>query len=533
MPDPTPSPPTTTPTNKHPAPRASRSPLAALRWAVLAIAVWAVCWVGLGLAPLNRTEGHRAIPAWELLERGELFPTRLFGQVYLNKPPGMPWAIAGATLLTGERDAWTARAVSAGSMTALVLLSAFFAGRWFGAPLAGGVGVLATCGYWAVARSADIEAALCLATALAVLPMVEVLARPGDPGRPSARFGWGTLAAAGLAAAMVLKGPAVLPAAGGALLGCALAAGWRAALLRWWTLGVLATAAAAVGALALALAGRLPDAEPAVTQSVGEFLWRPEQIPGILLFPLGALALGLPATLGVLFPWGPDARAEVDETDARVGSEAFARARALAAGCLAAMALAMLAGLANPRYGLPALVLAGPLLGYVAIGAEGRFDRLRARLARFALLGRPWTLAAALAAAGYVYGVHIRPEGRDGGRLWGHAVAHAVAQLRPDRPATVWAGSAAFARPEVLWYAERAADSAGIDLVGRWKPDILRTLAAQPQTDDDDAPPEFALLRASEVERLGQTPVVAQHLEAVAIEHPPRAREQFFLFRWR
>ena len=90
---------------------------------------------------LSYTEGHRAIPAWEMLESGDWLVTTLFDRVYLRKPPGMAWAIAGSSAVFGQTE-FAARFVSAVCSTAMVLVAYGFARRWFGArwALSAGIG---------------------------------------------------------------------------------------------------------------------------------------------------------------------------------------------------------------------------------------------------------------------------------------------------------------------------------------------------------------------------------------------------------
>src|SRR4051812_44009566 len=88
---------------------------------------------GLGATGFSSTEGHRVIPAWEMLASRDFLVPRMFGQAYLRKPPGMPWAIALSSSIFGETE-FAARLVSAVSVTLLCLLIANTAHRWFGSP---------------------------------------------------------------------------------------------------------------------------------------------------------------------------------------------------------------------------------------------------------------------------------------------------------------------------------------------------------------------------------------------------------------
>ena len=58
----------------------------------------------LGVGGLSYTEGHRAIPAWEMLESGELLVTTMFDRPYMRKPPGIAWAIGASSLVFGQTE---------------------------------------------------------------------------------------------------------------------------------------------------------------------------------------------------------------------------------------------------------------------------------------------------------------------------------------------------------------------------------------------------------------------------------------------
>jgi 4-amino-4-deoxy-L-arabinose transferase-like glycosyltransferase len=103
---------------------------AGMWWSLLAVlaACVATLWFRLGSTGLSMSEGHRAVPAWEMLRTGEWWVTRMFGEIYVRKPPGMMWAIAGVSAVFGE-TAWSARAVSALACTAMALAAWWFARR--------------------------------------------------------------------------------------------------------------------------------------------------------------------------------------------------------------------------------------------------------------------------------------------------------------------------------------------------------------------------------------------------------------------
>jgi hypothetical protein len=150
-------------------------------------------------------------------------------------------------------------------------------------------------------------------------------------------------------------------------------------------------------------------------------------------------------------------------------ARAFIAARALGWSVVVGLVIGAIAGLSNPRYGVPTLVLVGPLVAYVARGGfGGAFTEKRAAVARVLLGVRPWVWPVVLCAAGLVYGGVLRPAGRDEGMLAGERIAAAIAEMDAG-PAELWSSRAVYARPEVVWYAERAAEAAGARLEGKWR----------------------------------------------------------------
>jgi 4-amino-4-deoxy-L-arabinose transferase-like glycosyltransferase len=72
-------------------------PLLSRLWVQVVLTLAAACLAQLpwlGSSGLSQSEGHRAIPGWTMLERGNWIVPHLFEQPYLRKPPGMPWAVA-------------------------------------------------------------------------------------------------------------------------------------------------------------------------------------------------------------------------------------------------------------------------------------------------------------------------------------------------------------------------------------------------------------------------------------------------------
>ena len=132
-----------------------------VRQAVLLVAVCCVVYLpGLGATGFSMSEGHRVIPAWEMLDdarAGEAhwMVPRMFGTAYLRKPPGVMWAIAGSSAVLGETE-FAARLPSAVAATLLALAVWGFSTRWLGWPwgLAAGLAHALLPVLWPSARSA-------------------------------------------------------------------------------------------------------------------------------------------------------------------------------------------------------------------------------------------------------------------------------------------------------------------------------------------------------------------------------------------
>lgn len=449
--------------------------LTGVRWrqaALLAVVCAAIYLPGLGATGLSMSEGHRAIPAWEMLadaRAGEphwLVP-RMFETAYLRKPPGMLWAIAGSTAVLGETEL-AARLPSALAAAGLVLAVWWFATRWFGSPwgLAAGLAQALLPVTWPSARSAEIESVHLLTTGVAALTAVHVLWRGSR--RP---WAWAAVGAVASGAMVLTKGPAGAPfVVAGLLAGILmLRPGVPRAMLG---VGAVLLGGGAATALVSAAWARLD--EPAVRQGVEAFLWEPAALVGIVLVGPAVLVTMLPAALALLFPWGPDARREraaaAESGDGGEGAPGPDQvARALGVACVASLLVLTLAGVGNPRYGLPLCGLLTPLAAYVARGAwrawgAGAFVGKRPAIARAVLLGRAWAWPVVLLAAAAVYVGMVEPERRGSS---GREVGLALAAHLPDG-AEVWADEAIEARPEVLYYARRAAASEGREVRVRW-----------------------------------------------------------------
>jgi len=453
------------------------------RWPVQLVLLLGLCallfGVGLGSGGFIDTEGHRAVPGFEMLDTGNWLVPHMFERPYVRKPPGMPWAIAAFAAVLGPTEL-AARLVSAVAATGSVLAAWWFGRLWFGrwGGLAAGACTALTPWFWPLARHAEIEALNQLGTQLAALSLIHVMVVRGRRPRLATLLG-----ALGVAVMLFAKGPAgiAVPIAAmvaacwvrrsfGPLRCTRVALIWLPALglFAWWTLAVRSWLGSYHG----------PPAP--VLQSPGSFLWVDPPLE-IAALPLVAFGSALPGSLALLFPWGPDARAE----GVRVGQRArgglrrgYAAALTLAWAWVLAVAAWWAMGIGNPRYTLPAAVLVGPLAGWVVAGLVehrgGGLSGKRPAIARLLLLGHPAAWAVVLL-GGWLGYLTLYERGRrttsgeEAGRTIAEVLsAHEANLNRSNERVLVYADGVVEARPEVVLELERAAIGRSVEV--RWWP---------------------------------------------------------------
>lgn len=436
-----------------PAPLLPRASVQALLVVAACIAVY---WLGLDASGFASSEGHRVAPAWEMARSDDYLVTRMFGQVYVRKPPGMTWAIAASTRLLGETE-FAARAVSALAMTLGALGAWFFAARWFGRPwgIAGGLAFALMPLTWRWGRSAEIEALNAAATAIGAWALLDALLFARSRGASALCGGAAALA---LAAAASAKGPAGLPCLAGAMVAACVCARSLAPLARPGLWAMLAGATLLIAPLAWLMTRRLASLdEPIVAQSPGEFLWDRRKLLSIAALAPASLATALPTSLAALFAW----RGSAPEQEPRHAL----MARALAVACLGALAIYTLSGVANPRYAMPAVLLLAPLVAHLA-RLRTELDGRANRLADVLLLRRPWAWPTILLIAAAVFAVvSERRRAEESGKVAGFRLAE-----RLEDGAIVSGDHIVEARPEVFLYARLAGELTGKRIEPRWLP---------------------------------------------------------------
>jgi 4-amino-4-deoxy-L-arabinose transferase-like glycosyltransferase len=352
----------------------------------------------LGAAPLGGTEGHRVIPSLEMVRTGDWILPRLFGQLYLIKPPLHDWLIAIAQGVSGNHGSefvWRLPSViEAGLLNVALYL---FGARWFGrvGGIVSGIAGLALIALWGQARTADVDSTNTLACTVAALVLIELLfgggtqrgaAVPHTPLRslppeyrgrekvPQRRFLWILGGGLALGATLLTKGPAGLPL----IVGVIVWAAWlgRADGVRrlrsagLW--GPLLIGVALFGAYAVAVQIAIshlhvpPDLSG--LDEAGKTLI-PHSLKRVglaLLVPPQVFAFALPVSLALPLVFVPGIRRAIRESEHDAGAPRSRLVSALAAAILISWGVCLLTGMINPRYGYVTIVPLALLAGAVA-----------------------------------------------------------------------------------------------------------------------------------------------------------------------
>ncbi len=463
------------------------------RWHVVLVlaACLLVFWIGLGDRPFAASEGHRVVPGWTMLESGDWWHLDMFGQTYVRKPPGMPWAIAGLSSIFGQTE-FGARSASALASTLAALLAMVFGARWFGARFGVVCGLMqATLPLlWLPGRTAEIEALHNLGVQMASLAMMDLVLsgtaagawlrglgaapsadddpmRIGPAGgsdadglRPAAlRLVMMMLGAAGIVVAGLAKGPAGAPVLIGTLIGGALAMRSFRAPAR-----VLIVLAMAIGGGVLWVFARkilAANNDPgAIRQGSDDFLWT-QGVGKVLLMGPTAFVSAMPAALAFVFVWGGNARREAGLSGSGATRRAYGVARLLAYTWAATMVVMTVMGVGNARYAMPAAFVFPMLCGYVVRGvwgAHASFGKSRREWARALTFKNPTSWVVVLCVAAVLGGrFAARRAQSDDPREAARVIAEAFGSAGAGE---VWADDLIEARPDVLLYAERGTQGA-------------------------------------------------------------------------
>lgn len=421
---------------------------------------------------LTSSEGHRVIPAIEMLESGNYLVPTMFDQPYVRKPQMVPWLFSVALRIHDNPDL-SPRLVSGLAFTLMIVGSWFFARRWFGKnagfPAAFALGL--TPLYWSPARAAEIESIHNLFTAIGAWIVIELCVRSHKK-TPALLWQLGLFA---ISLCMLLtKGPAGFPIMLGVLLACmSLSSTTRErirALTRpsvWIPVIIASLIFAWHWSNTLQAAGL-----DAVVQTPNAFMFESGRLLKLAGFIPVALLTAFPLTLAMLFPWGPDARAETIENNTLSDRLTIAKVIALAVPC--ALIVMMLTGVSNDRYAQPILAPLAPLVGWLL---TTQLTKKRTTILRILTLGGPAILAAILWSGFWFNLIKIEPDRRaSSGKLQAQEAAHALIEeleSNPIEPTPVLvAHNMIEARPETLLYLRTALREAGHDLDIRWIPKL-------------------------------------------------------------
>jgi len=334
----------------------------------------------LGNSPLDRTEPFRALVADRMAHGGSWLLPRLYGELYLRKPPLIYWIEASVQLLAGRGNEFVWRLPSVVGSAFLAAFLAWWTGRWFGesARLPAGFSCLALVALWDQNRSADIDALNTVAAVISsvcVLELVYGLGRADAITRPNLplanrlskhawRFGWTLWLGLAVGSTLLLKGPGGLPQIFAAIIGPAILLRrwkpvWRPTILVGLLIGFAIFATYIVAAkISMQHAGITPDRTGSAEVIEKVFLHGWLQRVKALGIPFALLAFALPVS--ALLPLAVMLIRQLPEID-------LSRQRVMAIlGTLGAtLIIWVLDGNDNPRYEYVMLPLLAPVVGFV------------------------------------------------------------------------------------------------------------------------------------------------------------------------
>jgi 4-amino-4-deoxy-L-arabinose transferase-like glycosyltransferase len=340
---------------------------------VLLLGLFVTCYRD-GVPPLAGTEGHRAIPAHTMVQTGDWLLPRLYGKVYLTKPPMVYWLIGGVEKATGiaNETTWRLPSALAGGLLGLVLC--LVGNYWFGrtAGLVAGLSHVVFIALIEGYRSADIDALDIAASVITALAMIELLS-------DATRRRWMLAIGAGIGfgTVLLLKGPGGLPVVFGALLGAALfntkPRDFFRALQRpdpWVSLliGIALFGAYLLAAYMSLKRQNIPPDLSGLNEAARKSSMLISQFGQVIRMPFELAAYSMPLTIAIVFAL----RSEIWN-----GGDARRRwyLRALIGTLAMSLAICFLSGMSNPRYAYvivpPLALVAGALADRAARGEVG------------------------------------------------------------------------------------------------------------------------------------------------------------------
>jgi 4-amino-4-deoxy-L-arabinose transferase-like glycosyltransferase len=409
---------------------------------------------GLRDSPIGGTEGHRVITASQMLQSptpGGWIVPMLFDQPYGRKPPMHYWILAGSIALLGQNEL-AYRLPSVLAFAATCAMVAWSSRRWFGVRAAwtGAAAALGLAALWAQSRSADIDAMHTFAAVATTLLILQLHHSPA--GRR-----WVLLIATLMCSvSMLLKLPGNVPIIVGAVLAGAIQVDESRIRIRlrslvnghlwipllgggfifaiWVLSGVMWST---ISDLRIDLSGANEGAG-----NLARWINEPSRWLNMLAMPLLLLMYGLPASLGALTPMRRDLMPLASIVER-------AMIWRISTCVIVAVALFVLAGQANPRYGY--LILPVAAVGFAA--SVELWCRQSARP-----LAKILTCSVACILVGSIVFTQLIAPAR-ASRSGYKAATLLNRYVGVNAPVT--AGWMIFAHPEILWYAKCNVTSPG------------------------------------------------------------------------
>jgi 4-amino-4-deoxy-L-arabinose transferase-like glycosyltransferase len=327
----------------------------------------------LGMTPMAGTEGHRILPAHEMVRSGWWAVPMLFGKPFMTKPPLHLWLIAISEVIAAHGNVFVWRLPSAIAGALLCAAACLFGARWFGrtAGLISGVCCVGLITLWGQSQVADIDATNTLAAAVCALCEIELLIV-----QPRNAWPWVLGAGLSLGATLLTKGPGGLPIILGVWLwgGCILIARRQRFTLLRDILVPLLIGGAIFGVYvwfarqSLARHHVVPDLS-GVQEGASRLYATSLGILAktLLTIPTQLLAFGIPVSLALPVYLSRRLREQIPPAARPV-------ATAIVGSVLIALAICVLSGMDNPRYGYPVLIPLCPLAGALAVAASRTVD---------------------------------------------------------------------------------------------------------------------------------------------------------------
>jgi 4-amino-4-deoxy-L-arabinose transferase-like glycosyltransferase len=384
-----------------PQPKTGWTPLGAI--AIVFISAIA-CFLPLPVnSPLAGTEGHRAITAHQMVESGEWLVPRMYGRVYLAKPPLHYWIQATFETVSGHAAPFIWRLPSAIEGAMLAALLCWLGARWFGgvAGIVSGFAYVALICMWGQDRGADIDITNALVSTLAAICLLEMqfglaaggegslgersgsseYLRPGFGGGGPSLVMFTLLAGLAIGASFLTKGPCGLPPILGAMIWIAIVRIREKHAIqllrpRFWLPLLIGVSIFAIYAYATShyihshhMAADLTGVQEG-TEDLHPHDWSLGRAIGILILPLVMFVYALPVSIALPMSFLPEIRAAQDAT-------ARSRMMALSWTILLSWAACFVSGMHLPRYAYVTLPLLCPIAGAVAVAMPRLGESLR------------------------------------------------------------------------------------------------------------------------------------------------------------